>query len=260
MTAATVPPITEWVAPGTWRAVDCLSDLHLDAAHPVTLKALRDYLDRTRADAVLLLGDLFEVWVGDDAILEAGGFEGEVCALLRRAAERRPMAFMHGNRDFLIGGGFMRATGITLLVDPTVLVLGETRWLLSHGDALCLDDVPYQQFRTLVRSHDWQARWLAQPLAARRAQARGIRDESQSRKQAQTVWVDIDRAAALAWLAAAHAPALVHGHTHRPADELLAPGAVRHVLTDWDLDAPPTRAEILRLSREGARRVAPEAA
>lgn len=259
-TAATAPPITEWVAPGTWRAVDCLSDLHLDAAHPATLRALRGYLDRTRADAVLLLGDLFEVWVGDDAILEAGSFEGEVCALLRAASKRRPMAFMHGNRDFLIGEGFARATGITLLADPTMLVLGKTRWLLSHGDALCLDDVPYQQFRALVRGSDWQARWLAQPLAARRAQARGIREESQSRKEAQAVWADIDRAAALAWLAAARAPALVHGHTHRPADELLAPGVTRHVLTDWDLDAPPPRAGILRLSPEGARRIAPEAA
>lgn len=257
---AAVPAITEWVVPGTWRALDCLSDLHLDAAHPATLRALQDYLDRTQADAVLLLGDLFEVWVGDDAILEPGSFEAEVCALLREAARRRPMAFMHGNRDFLIGDGFVEATGLALLADPTVLVLGETRWLLSHGDALCLDDAPYQQFRALVRSHDWQARWLAQPLAARRAQARGIRDESESRKQGQVIWADIDRTAALAWLAAAHAPTLVHGHTHRPADELLAPGTMRHVLTDWDLDAPPVRAEVLRLTREGARRIAPEAA
>lgn len=258
--AAAIPAITEWVAPGTWRAVDCISDLHLDAAHPATLKALQTYLDRTRADAVLLLGDLFEVWVGDDAIDEPGSFEAEICALLREASQRRPTYFMHGNRDFLIGAGFVQATGLTLLADPTVLVLGDTRWLLSHGDALCLDDVPYQQFRALVRSSDWQARWLAQPLAARRAQARGIRDESQSRKEAQTVWVDIDRTAALAWLASARAPALVHGHTHRPADEVLAPGVVRHVLTDWDLDTPPVRAEVLRLSPGGARRIAPEAA
>lgn len=254
------PPITEWVAPGAWRAVDCISDLHLDAQHPATLRALQDYLERTRADAVLILGDLFEVWVGDDAMDEPGSFEGQVCALLRQAAARRPTGFMHGNRDFLIGAGFARATGIALLADPTLLVLGGTRWLLSHGDALCLDDVPYQQFRRMVRSADWQAQWLAQPLAARRAQARGIRSESESRKQTAATCADVDRHAALAWLGAAHAQALVHGHTHRPADHLLAPGLMRHVLTDWDQDQAPRRAEVLRLSPGGAQRLAPEAA
>lgn len=260
MTAAAVPPIAELVAPGSWRAVDCIADLHLDAAHPATLAALEAYLARTQADAVCILGDLFEVWVGDDAIGEPGSFEGAVCALLRAAALRRPLWFMHGNRDFLIGAGFARATGITLLADPTVLVLGGARWLLSHGDALCVDDAPYQRFRAMVRAPDWQARLLAQPLAARRAQARAIRSESEARKHAATTWADVDTAAALAWLRAAHAPALVHGHTHRPADHVLAPGCTRHVLTDWDLDAPPRRAGVLRLRAQGAERIAPEAA
>ncbi len=255
------PPIAELVAPDAWRAVDCISDLHLDAAHPATLRALQSYLEATRADAVVILGDLFEVWVGDDALREPGSFEGQVCAILHDAAERRPTFFMHGNRDFLVSDGFAQATGITLLADPTALALGGLRWLLSHGDALCLEDLPYQQFRRMVRASDWQTQWLAQPLAARRTQARGIRSESESRKRAVVTYADVDRDAALAWLQAAHAQALVHGHTHRPADHLLAPGLVRHVLTDWDVDddAAP-RAEVLRLSAQGAQRLAPEAA
>lgn len=255
------PSIAELVAPAHWQAADCLSDLHLDAAHPATLQALRRYLARTRADAVFILGDLFEVWVGDDAITEPGSFEGEVCALLREEAARRATYFMHGNRDFLIGEGFAQATGITLLADPTVLALAGRRWLLSHGDALCLGDVEYQQFRTMVRDPAWQAALLAQPLAARRAQARSIRSESEARKRSETiVYADADTATATAWLRAAHAPVLVHGHTHRPADHALAPGLTRLVLTDWDLDAPPQRAGVLRLSAHGAKRLPLDAA
>lgn len=255
-----VPPIAELVAPGGWHAVDCLSDLHLDAAHPATLAALERYLARTRADAVFVLGDLFEVWVGDDAIAEPGSFEDQVCALLRRAAALRPTHFMHGNRDFLVGEGFARATGIALLADPTVLTLAGRRWLLSHGDALCLEDAEYQRFRALVRDPAWQARLLAQPLAARRAQARHIRSASEARKHAgTTAYADADTPAAIAWLRAARAPALVHGHTHRPADHVPAPGLARQVLTDWDLDAPPLRAGVLRLSARGAERLALDA-
>ena len=127
------PPITEWVAPGAWRAVDCISDLHLDAQHPATLRALQDYLERTRADAVLILGDLFEVWVGDDAIEEPGSFEGQVCALLRQAAARRPTGFMHGNRDFLIGNGFARATGIALLAAALLSLTNFGNWIRATG-------------------------------------------------------------------------------------------------------------------------------
>lgn len=252
-----MPSTAELMAPDAWRAVDCISDLHLDAAHPATLRALQTYLETTRADAVVILGDLFEVWVGDDALHESGSFEGRVCAMLCDAAARRPTFFMHGNRDFLIGPGFARATGITLLADPTALTLGGRRWLLSHGDALCLDDAPYQQFRSMVRQPAWQAQWLAQSLQERRSLARGMRSESESRKQSATEYADVDQTAALAWLNAAHAHALVHGHTHRPADHLLAPGLMRHVLSDWDLDAPPQRADLLRLSADAAQRLTP---
>ncbi len=250
-----LPPIAELTAASGWHAVDCISDLHLDAAHPATLQGLATYLGHTSADAVLILGDLFEVWVGDDAIAEPGSFEAEVCALLRQASRQRALYFMHGNRDFLVGEGFAQATGITLLTDPTLFTLGGQRWLLSHGDALCLDDVDYQRFRAMVRGSAWQARLLAQPLAARRAQARSIRSESEARKQSGAAYGDVDSAVALAWLRAAQAPCLIHGHTHRPADHLLAPGITRLVLSDWDLDAAEQRAEVLRLSAQGAERL-----
>lgn len=246
----------ELAAPAAWRTVDFISDLHLEPAQPSTVQALRQYLHSTPADAVFLLGDLFEVWVGDDAIDEPGSFEGTYCALLAQAAHARPLYFMHGNRDFLVGEGFTRHTGIPVLADPTVLTFAGRRWLLSHGDALCLNDVEYQRFRILARNPQWQAQLLARPLHERRAQGRSARSESEARKQAgAAVYADVDSPAAIEWLRAAGAQALIHGHTHLPADHVLAPGLARHVLTDWDLDAHPPRAGVLRLTAEGLQRL-----
>ncbi|WP_287965667.1 UDP-2,3-diacylglucosamine diphosphatase [Diaphorobacter sp.] len=251
-----VPPMDELAAPAAWRTVDFISDLHLEPAQPSTVQALRQYLHSTPADAVFLLGDLFEVWVGDDAIDELGSFEGACCALLAQAAHARPLYFMHGNRDFLVGEGFTRHTGIPVLADPTVLTFAGRRWLLSHGDALCLNDVEYQRFRILARNPQWQAQLLARPLHERRAQGRSARSESEARKQAgAAVYADVDSPAAIEWLRAAGAQALIHGHTHLPADHVLAPGLARHVLTDWDLDAHPPRAGVLRLTAEGLQRL-----
>lgn len=246
----------ELAAPAAWRTVDFISDLHLEPAQPSTVQALRQYLHSTPADAVFLLGDLFEVWVGDDAIDEPGSFEGACCALLAQAAHARPLYFMHGNRDFLVGEGFTRHTGIPVLADPTVLTFAGRRWLLSHGDALCLNDLEYQRFRILARNPQWQAQLLARPLHERRAQGRSARSESEARKQAgAAVYADVDSPAAIEWLRAAGAQALIHGHTHLPADHVLAPGLARHVLTDWDLDAHPPRAGVLRLTAEGLQRL-----
>lgn len=256
-----VPDIREFVAPDTWRAIDFISDLHLEADHPRTVEALFHYLDTTPADAVFLLGDVFEVWVGDDALHEPGSFEAACCARLRDAALRRAIFFMHGNRDFLVGAGFTQATGIPVLQDPTVLVFAGRRWLLSHGDALCLADVPYQKFRAIARDPQWQAQLLARPLAERRAQGRSARTESEARKQAGTAFYgDVDGGATLQWLHAAHAHALIHGHTHLPADHALGEAIgghalARHVLTDWDLEAPVPRAEALRLTAAGLERI-----
>lgn len=210
---------------------------------------------QTTADAVVILGDLFEVWVGDDALDEPGSFEAQCAAILRRSCQRKPVYFMHGNRDFLVGATFLQHCGLQGLADPTVLCMGTQRWLLSHGDALCLDDVPYQQFRAQARSAAWQAQFLGQALPVRRAQARDIRQTSEARKKTGVTYADVDTAAACQWLQAAQATVLVHGHTHRPADHALPGGMQRHVLSDWDLAAQPPRAQVLRLSATGLERV-----
>ena len=252
----TVPRFEELIAPPDWRTVDFISDLHLQASEPATVAAWMQYLQTTRADALFILGDLFEVWVGDDAMTEPGSFEAQGVAALRAAAQRLPVYFMHGNRDFLAGPAFLAQCGMTGLADPCVLVFRGQRFVLSHGDLLCLDDVDYQRFRVQARSAQWQQQFLAQPLATRRAQARGIRQQSEARKQSGAVYADVDGPAAIAWLQAAQAHTLIHGHTHRPADHALAPGLQRVVLSDWDVAALPPRAEILRLSPAGLERLA----
>lgn len=252
----TVPRFEELVAPSHWRTVEFISDLHLQASEPATVAAFRHYLHTTTADALFILGDLFEVWVGDDAIDEAGSFEAEGCAALAAASRRMPLYFMHGNRDFLAGPGFLARTGMTGLADPTVLTLGGQRIVLSHGDLLCLDDVDYQRFRVQARSSAWQSAFLAQPLATRRAQARGIRQESEAKKKSGATYADVDSPAAIAWLQASRAATLVHGHTHRPAVHPLAQGLTRVVLSDWDAAALPPRLETLRLSPAGLERIA----
>ena len=252
---ATVPRFEELHAPSHWRTVDFISDLHLQSSEPATVTAWQHYLHSTPADALFILGDLFEVWVGDDAMAEPGSFEAQGCAALQAAAQRLPVYFMHGNRDFLAGPAFLTHCGITGLADPTVLVFGGQRTVLSHGDLLCLDDGDYQRFRVQARSAAWQQEFLSKPLAERRTLARGIRQESEARKQSGAPYADVDSPAAIAWLQAARARTLIHGHTHRPANHALAPGLQRVVLSDWDAAAQPPRAEVLRMTAEGLERI-----
>ena len=245
----------ELVAPAAWRTVDLISDLHLQAGEPATFDAWQGYLQTTPADALFILGDLFEVWIGDDAATQPG-FEAQCAVALSQIAARMPVYFMHGNRDFLVGPAFAAQCGLTLLEDPTVLVLHGARWLLSHGDLLCLDDVEYLRFREQVRTPEWQATFLAKPLQERRAIARTMRAQSEDRKRRpDMVWADVDGAAAREWLQTASAQTMVHGHTHRPADHDLGSGLQRRVLSDWDVEAQPPRAQVLCLTPAGPQRV-----
>jgi len=230
--------------------VECISDLHLQAAEPATFAAWRRYMAAPRADALFILGDLFEAWVGDDAA-QAPGFERDCAEVLRATAQRLPIFFLAGNRDFLVGTALAQATGMTLLQDPTVFTFGEHRWLLSHGDALCIADTEYLAFRAQVRAPAWQQAFLAQPLANRQQLARGMRAESEQLKRSGRDYPDVDTATALAWLEAADAPVLVHGHTHKPADHALDVTHRRIVLSDWDADAVPPRLQALRLHADG---------
>lgn len=242
-------------APPHWQRVDFISDLHLQANEPDTFSAWSDYVQHTSANALFILGDLFEVWVGDD-LLSANtgdsGFERSCVEVLQRAAQRVNLFIMHGNRDFLMGSALMQACSATLLDDPCVLVFGGQRWLLTHGDALCLKDTEYLQFRKEVRSTDWIGTFLQQPLADRLAQARAMRTRSEARKLQKTIYTDVDSAAACEWLQRAQARHMVHGHTHQPDDHLLDGDKTRWVLSDWDLGAQPARAQVLRISTTGA--------
>lgn len=246
-------------APG-WRAIDFISDLHLQPSEPQTVEAWRSYLARSAADAIFILGDLFEVWVGDDALDEPGSFEAECAAVLREAAQQRPLFFMVGNRDFLAGDEFLRRSGMSGLSDPTVLLWAGPSILISHGDALCLDDVEYQQFRAVSRSAAWQKQLLAQPLGVRRAIGRSARSESEQRKQSGAPYADADAQMSATWMQAAQAPWLIHGHTHQPADHALGNDQWRIVLSDWHIDADTRRAEVLRVTPEGWQRMPPELA
>ena len=250
-----VPQFRELVSPPNWRTVDVISDLHLQATDPATFDAWRAFMESTPADALLILGDLFEVWIGDDASAEPG-FEADCAAVLQATAARIPVFFMHGNRDFLAGGGLMRASRMTLLEDPTVLSLHGQRWLLTHGDALCLGDRDYLAFRAKVRTPEWQRGFLAPPLAQRRKIAADLRAESEERKEAGLSSADVDTDAAVAWLEAADARCMIHGHTHRPADHELGSGLRRIVLSDWDASASPPRLQVLRLGDAGPVRIA----
>lgn len=234
-----------------WRCIDLLSDVHLHADMPRTFDAWRAHLLATPADAVLILGDLFEVWVGDDSA--GAGFAAGCVAVLRAASARRALYFLPGNRDFLVGDALLSATGMQRLADPTVLQAFGQRWLLTHGDALCLADTAYQQFRQQVRGPAWQQTFLAQPLAVRDQQARAMRDASAAHQAdlGADRWSDVDDAAAAQWLAAAGCGAMVHGHTHRPGAHALPGGGIRHVLGDWDFDHGAPRAKTLRLTAAG---------
>ena len=251
---AAVPAFAQLQAPPAWSAVDFISDLHLQALEPATFDAWRRYLQQTPADAVFILGDLFDVWVGDDAATQPG-FAADCAAALKDAAARSAVFFMAGNRDFLVGDTFLQACRTTPLADPTVLGFGGRRWLLTHGDALCTDDIEYMRFRDQVRTRQWQQEFLSKPLAQRQAIARDMRERSEARKRSGIAYPDVDNDTALAWLAAADAPVLIHGHTHRPADHVLGAGQ-RVVLSDWDALAAPPRQQVLRLTAGGLRRIA----
>ena len=236
-------------AASTWQQVDFISDLHLDAREPETFQAWIQFMAHTQADALFILGDLFEVWVGDDT---QDRFALQCLAQLKRTSQRLPIYFICGNRDFLLGPDALQASGMQALNDPTVLSFGEQRILLSHGDSLCLDDHDYLAFRAQVRQPSWQAQFLAQPLAQRQATAQAMRAQSEARKRTHTDYADVDAHAARAWLQAAHCQVLLHGHTHKPAVHDLGNGLQRWVLSDWHASHTAPRLEVVSWKRAEA--------
>ena len=245
-----------------WSAIDFISDLHLSETAPATFAAFEQHLRHTPADALLILGDLFEFWAGDDSAERP--FEAQCLRVLEQAARDKFVAVMVGNRDFLMTPQLLRDHGMHALADPTLLVAWQHSLLLTHGDALCIDDLPYQEFRAWARSAPVQRDFLARPLHERLRLAAGFRHASElGRRQgglSREALSDVDAAAAVACLRSAGARRMVHGHTHRPGDSVLAPGYDRLVLSDWDCEQQPRRAEVLRLSAQGLQRMAPSTA
>jgi UDP-2,3-diacylglucosamine hydrolase len=205
------------------------------------------------AEALYILGDLFESWVGDDG-LELP-LPARVAPRLRSTAGRTPTYFMHGNRDFMIARGFAELTGIGLLDDPTVIDLYGRRTVLLHGDTLCTDDLAYQAFRKQVRDPQWQQAAMAKPLQERIAMARQMREQSEDAKQGKPMAImDVNADAVASAFASADAVQMIHGHTHRPARHAHQVGGrecVRWVLPDWYEGGG-----YLEVSPEGVRAVA----
>ena len=194
------------------------SDLHLDSEAPWAIDAFLAFLNGPArdADALYLLGDLFEAWVGDDDDDAANARACDGLAKLTRAGT--PVFAMHGNRDFLLGASFENRTGVKLLPDPVAVELHGVPTLLSHGDVFCTEDLPYQELRSIVRRPDWQRRFLSLPLSARRALASAARAGSKAHTERQIpVLMDVNPDAVTQALRATGARRLIHGHTHRPA-------------------------------------------
>ena len=214
-----------------------VSDLHLDPSRPGITRLFLDLLagEARHAQALYILGDLFEAWVGDD---EAGDPATPVCeaigALVRSGV---PVFLMRGNRDFLYGPGIAGRSGATLLPDPCVIALFDEPVLLMHGDLLCTDDAAYQAFRRQVRDPGWQESFLAQPLPARHAFAAQARAASREHQGGVAEAIgDVVEADVAATMARYGVRKLIHGHTHRPRVHLLTAGgrsATRIVLGDW---------------------------
>ncbi|MBI5919869.1 MAG: UDP-2,3-diacylglucosamine diphosphatase [Nitrosomonadales bacterium] len=216
-----------------------ISDLHLCAGQAHITAAFQRFVTKIapKAEALYILGDLFEYWAGDDDLDDP--LHQQITATLSElAANGTPVFLLHGNRDLLMGKVLAQACGATLLSDPTLVDLYGTPTLLTHGDALCTDDVSYQQFRSQVHDVVWQQNFLAQSLAQRKNFIEQLRARSRNEKQAKSYAIMDVSADAVAALLRQHGyPRLIHGHTHRPARHLLHLDnhlCERWVLGDWD--------------------------
>jgi len=230
------------------------SDLHLDSEAPWAIDAFIAFLQgpARSAEALYLLGDLFEVWVGDD---DDNADNARTCAALRAlTASGVPAYVIHGNRDFLLGESFAARTGVKLLPDPVLVDLYGVPTLLSHGDVFCTEDPAYQQLRSIVRQTSWQQRFLSLPLDARRQLASAARAGSKAHTERTIPTImDVNPDAVLRAFRATGARRLIHGHTHRPAVHVCVVDGVnseRVVLAPWY-----EAASCVSVSAEGVREI-----
>jgi UDP-2,3-diacylglucosamine hydrolase len=214
-----------------------ISDLHIEAQRPEITRQFVDFLETEArsADALYILGDLFESWVGDDA--PDAGQQAAIEAIHALSSSGVPCFVMHGNRDFLLGSQFCSRSGAHLLPDPLIVTLYGEPVLVMHGDALCTDDRPYQRLRATVRDTEWQRRFLRLSVVQRRALAGAAREGSRAHTSAIEYTVaDVNAESVAAALKAAGVSTLLHGHTHRPGIypiEVDGRPCTRIVLGDW---------------------------
>lgn len=216
-----------------------ISDLHLSSDHPRSMAEFRYFIDKlaSKAEALYILGDLFEYWAGDDDVDDM--FHAQVIAALASLSHYHTKVYLlHGNRDLLMGEALAKACKATLLDDPVLIDLYGTPTLLSHGDTLCTDDVEYQKFREQMHDAAFQKDFLARPLSARKAFIEQLRQHSIAAKQSKdSAIMDVNDGAVAALLREYRYPRLIHGHTHRPGrHEHAVDGHTceRWVLGDWD--------------------------
>ena len=210
-----------------------VGDLHLSADRPDITQAFLTFLETQLADtsALYILGDLFEVWVGDDI---AEPFANQLADAIKLASKKLPIFFIHGNRDFLIGGAFAQRSGMTLLPEVYTINLYGIETVILHGDSLCTLDKPYQRFRKF-RNFAW-AKWLYAhlPKSKRLGIAAKLRSNSQSSNQHKSYSImDVEPDAVLELLDSTNTQQMIHGHTHRPAIHQLTNGKRRIVVGDW---------------------------
>lgn len=230
-----------------------VSDVHLSDALPQTTEYFLDFLSKhaIKTERLYLLGDLFEYWAGDDDCEDS--YNQKIIAALRTLSDSGVKIFwIAGNRDFLVGEGFAKEAGVELLYDPTELFLKDRYFIISHGDALCTDDTNYMAFRAMVRQKEWQAAFLAKPLAERKAIILGMRKASSADQQNKSMAImDVNRHAVSALFQQYPGAILIHGHTHRNAIHQ-EEQSLRYVLPDWDCDHKESkRGGWLRLDPHG---------
>ena len=220
-----------------------ISDIHLDPERPDIQSCFDVFINgclknAANIEALYILGDLFEVWIGDDASIPH--YQHAIDQLKQLTSKGINLFVMHGNRDFLLGSEFAKMTGCTLIPDPYILHIKQEYILLSHGDGFCIDDSEYMQFRDMVRNPDWQRNFLSKSIKERGDIAQAMRKASQVKGQQHYEIMDVNQQSIEKMMLEQDIYTIIHGHTHKPDTHnftLKSQSAKRIVLPDWTPDA-----------------------